>query len=312
MNVYFGVVSKYFPEKGFGFITHPLDSKIRKDVFLHIRNVQKSNRTIADKLASYKPNDDIYFYYEAETTSKGEQVKSVLTTDGIGELLKDNLHNFTQKLEHIWQNLEIPQPVWLFDVTQDLVGIDGLNKLKYEREILIEKKKEADELKRQERERVEAERQAQLELQRQERERVEAERQKQREIQEQQRRIEAEEREWQRKIENEEWERKRKIEEAEQERQQKIKDKEFESLVAEIRSRGFTMSAQVSNYIINHRLGDKYKHISGVLVMENNGSSWKFNGGFPPDIYAKLCQELGLGSKGTNSRVVGFTAFKDL
>ena len=76
--------------------------------------------------------------------------------------------------------------------------------------------------------------------------------------------------------------------------------------------KGFTQSSQVSHYIIHNRLGDKYKHISGVLEMINSHSSWKFNGGFPPHIYAKLCDRLGLGNKGTDSKVVGFTAFKDL
>ena len=289
MNIHFGVVKKYFPEKGFGFVSHPLDSK-HQDVFFHIKNVQKSNKGIADKLSSYEVNDDVFFYYEAENTAKGEQVKSTLPVDRVGEILKGNPHNFTQKLEYLWRDIETPQPVWLGDVTQDIMGLDELNKLKLERELLNEEKKEAEELKRKERERVEVERQVQLELQRQERERIEAEKQKQREIQEQQ----------------------RKIEEEKQERQRKIRDEEFELLVAEIQSKGFTMSAQVSNYIVNHKLGNKYKHISGIVEMESNGSSWKFNGGFPPDIYAKLCHKIGLGNKGTNSRVVGFTSYKDL
>ena len=283
MNVHFGVVKKYFPQKGFGFVTHPLDSKTRQDVFFHIRNVQKFNRDIADKLSSYEANDDIYFYYEAENTPKGEQVKSALPTDGIGELLKDNLHDFTQKLECLWRNIETAHPVWLCGVTRDLIGTDGLNKLKIETESLKKEKKEAEELKRKEIERIKEEKQKQLELQ------------------ERLRKIEAEERERQRKIEDEE-----------QERQQKIEDEEFELLVAEMKPKGFAKSAQVSNYIIKHRLGDKYKNISGILEMENNGSSWKFNGGFPPRIYAKLCKEIGLGNEGTYSKVVGFTPFKDL
>jgi cold shock CspA family protein len=273
MNVHFGVVQKYFSEKGFGFVTHPLDSRTRKDVFFHISNVQKFSKDIADKLSVWEIelflDDHIYFYYEAENTSKGEQVKSILPRDGIRELLKSNLHDFTQKLTYTWQDIKTPQPTWLCDVTQDLIGTDGLNKLKLERE---EKKKEVEELKRKEIERIEEEKRKQLELQ----------------------------------------ERERKIEEEEQERQRKIEDEEFESLVAEIKSKGFTMSWQVSNYIIQHRLGDKYKHISGVLTMANNGTLWKFNGGFSPDIYGKLCHEIGLGNKGTNSKVAGFRAFKDL
>lgn len=272
MNVHFGVVKKYFPQKGFGFVSHPLGSKTRQDVFFHIKNVQKSNKDIADKLSSYEANDHVFFYYEAENTPKGEQVKNTLPTDKIGELLKDDLHDFIQKLEYLWHDIETPQPVWLCDVTQDLIGSDGLNKLKLERELLKEKKREAEEIKRKERERVEAETQ------------------KQHELQEQQ----------------------RKIKEEEYERQRKIVDEEFELLVAEMKPKCFIKSWQVSKYIVDNRLGDKYKHLSGILFMENRGSSWKFNGGILPDVYAQLCQRLELGNKETDSRVVGFTAFKDL
>lgn len=77
----------------------------------------------------------------------------------------------------------------------------------------------------------------------------------------------------------------------------KIEEEEFELLVAEMESKGFTMSAQVSSYIIEDRLGDKYQNISGVLEMKNSISSWKFNRGFPPRIYAMLCKPLKLGNK---------------
>ena len=279
MNVHFGVVKKYLPQKGFGFVTHPLDSITRKDVFFHISNVQKSHKGIADKLSSYELGDDMFFWYETENTSKGEQLKSILQADSISKLLKSDMLSITQKLEHIWQNIETSQPIWLHDVTLDLIGIDGLNKLNLEREDLNKKKeekKEAEELQRKEKER----------LQKIEREKIEEERQ----------RI-MEERQKQMKL---------------KECQRKNEEEEFELLVAEMESKGFTMSAEVSNYIIRNRLGDKYKHISGVLEMENSVSSWKFNGGFPPKIYAMLCERLNLGNKGTQSRVVGFTAFKDL
>lgn len=95
-------------------------------------------------------------------------------------------------------------------------------------------------------------------------------------------------------------------------KQDNIEDEEFEELVSEVMNQGFTMSEQVSNYIVRKKLGNKYKHISGVLDMENDLSSWKFNGGFPPSIYAKLCKRLNLENKGTDSRVVKFTPFKDL
>lgn len=264
MNIYFGVVKKYFPQKGFGFVTHPLDSETRKDVFFHISNVQKSDKGIADKLSSYEPNDDIYFWYGAEITPKGEQIKSVLRTDAISELLNSFPYSFTKnrvmvKIKYIWRS-EL-HPIWLCDVTLNVIGIDGLNKLKLERENLMKERERLREI---------------------DRERIMKEKQKQQEQQEQ------------------------------QERQRKIEEEEFELLVAEMEPKGFTMSEQVSNYIIRNRLGDKYKNISGVLEMKNSGSSWKFNGGFPPKIYAMLCERLKLGNKGTQSRVVRFTPFKDL
>lgn len=276
MNIRFGFVMKYFPQKGFGFVTHPLNSGTLKDVFFHISNVQKSHKGIADKLSSYESGDDIYFWYEVENTQKGEQLKRILEADSIHELLKHNLNSFTKKLEYIWKDIGKSQPIWLNDVTRDLIGINGLNKLSLDREFLIKEKKEAEEQQRIERERLE----------KIQRERIEEERKRINE------------------------ERKKQLER--QERQRKIEEEEFEQLVDEMQSKGFDQSSQVSHYIIRNRLGDKYKHISGVLEMINSHSSWKFNGGFPPHIYARLCGRLDLKNKGTDSKVVGFTAFKDL
>ena len=91
-----------------------------------------------------------------------------------------------------------------------------------------------------------------------------------------------------------------------------IMDQEFELLVDEIKSKGFNKSAEVSKYIIRNKLGNKYQNISGVLVMSNSKDTWKFNGGFPPKIYAKLCERLNLSNNGSYSKVVKFTSFKDL
>ena len=98
----------------------------------------------------------------------------------------------------------------------------------------------------------------------------------------------------------------------EQRLQQEVEDKEFKQLVAEMSRLGVTNSTQVSSYIRNNRLGNKYKNISGVVKMEQDGDTWNFNGGFPPHIYAKLCSELGLSNQGTSARAVGFKPFKDL
>ena len=95
-------------------------------------------------------------------------------------------------------------------------------------------------------------------------------------------------------------------------RLEKINDDEFEQLVKEIIPLNFTTSTEVSSYIRNNKLGNKYKNISGIVTMEQEGRQWDFKGGFPSNIYAKLCSELGLKNKGSHARVVDFKSFKEL
>lgn len=94
--------------------------------------------------------------------------------------------------------------------------------------------------------------------------------------------------------------------------QKKLEDDEFQNLVAEMTQFGFTHSSQVSNYIVSNRLGYKYKNISGILQMELNGTTWSFKGGFPPKIYAKLCEELGLSNNGTRAKALAFESFGNI
>ena len=86
---------------------------------------------------------------------------------------------------------------------------------------------------------------------------------------------------------------------------------EFNQLVAEIQHFGFTESRELSQYIIKNKLGHKYKNISGILEMQKGNDTWNFKGGFPPNIYAMLCEELNFKGQGSEARPVGFTAFKD-
>lgn len=101
-------------------------------------------------------------------------------------------------------------------------------------------------------------------------------------------------------------------ERAEAIRMVKLEDDEFKALVEEVSAKGFTESRQVSNYIMANKLGRKYRHISGVLELERDGDAWRYHGGFPPHIYARLCEALGLGQKLSDARVAGFKSFSDL
>lgn len=92
----------------------------------------------------------------------------------------------------------------------------------------------------------------------------------------------------------------------------KEEEEEFSLLVKEISRLGFTYSKQVSEYIVRHKLGHKYKNISGVLQMQIDGTAWSFNGGFPPQIYARLCCELGLENQGSKAKPGEFRSYKEL
>lgn len=89
-------------------------------------------------------------------------------------------------------------------------------------------------------------------------------------------------------------------------------EEEFRQLVVEMPAHKFNRSSQVSAYIVSNRLGNKYKHISGILKMEMDGNFWDFKGGFPPKIYARLCKELGLGNQGSHAVPQEFTPYKDI
>jgi cold shock CspA family protein len=290
MHIFFGIVKNYLPEKGFGFLTHPLSLGPNYDVFFHINKVERFNIDTAQKLSTYKSTDHVCFWYIPETTQKGEQLKKILSPQEVYHLQQEDSSELINKIRSIWSIIEKPIPFWLSEVTIGLLGSNGNNELKFKREALIQKRDEEREKQRIEQDRL-------------------------RMIEEEKARIEQEKRAEERKRyeeQREKAEEERKRQQEKKELQQKIEEDEFELLVAEMEPKDFTMSHQVSNYIIRNRLGDKYQNISGVLEMENRTSSWKFNGGFPPKIYARLCERLYLSNKGTDSKVTGFISFKDL
>ncbi|MGR5318506.1 hypothetical protein [Vibrio sp. DNB22_19_1] len=84
---------------------------------------------------------------------------------------------------------------------------------------------------------------------------------------------------------------------------------EMDALLCQMRPMNFRTSKQLSNYIVQHKLGYKYPTISGVARMSNGDREWDFDGGFPREIYKIVCQELDLRNQGSRSWVVGFSSF---
>ena len=88
--------------------------------------------------------------------------------------------------------------------------------------------------------------------------------------------------------------------------------KELRLLVADCKGRGFTMSYQVSRYIVNNRLGYKYRHIAGDLHLRKSHDKWVYNGGIAPKYYRMLCIELGLGNKHSGAEVEKFRSYAEM
>lgn len=87
---------------------------------------------------------------------------------------------------------------------------------------------------------------------------------------------------------------------------------ELTALISEVETKGFKYSKELSNYITDNQLKNKYPNISGVVKMEKAGEQWDFSGGFPKKIYGIVCSELGLSDQGTTAKAVGFKSFKDM
>ena len=91
-----------------------------------------------------------------------------------------------------------------------------------------------------------------------------------------------------------------------------VESEELYELLAFMTPKEFTTSKQLSNFIVTQKLGYQYPNISGIVRMKQDGNEWDFEGGFPPKIYAIVCDELGLNNQGTRARPIGFTSFRNL
>lgn len=91
-----------------------------------------------------------------------------------------------------------------------------------------------------------------------------------------------------------------------------IEETEFQNLVNEMRPLGFVESSEVSKYIINNHLCDRYPHISGCAQMSSGYCSWRFNGAIAPRYYARLCSALNLSDKRSGARVQRFSSYASM
>ncbi|MEB3190406.1 MAG: hypothetical protein VKL42_08705 [Snowella sp.] len=88
--------------------------------------------------------------------------------------------------------------------------------------------------------------------------------------------------------------------------------RELYHLLEEMRSLNFTHSIQVSDYIVDHKLGYKYPNISGIVRMKDGNAEWDLEGGFPQEIYKIICRELNLSDKRSRARPIGYKPFQQI
>lgn len=88
--------------------------------------------------------------------------------------------------------------------------------------------------------------------------------------------------------------------------------KELRLLVADCRNRGFKTSYQVSKYIVDNRLGYRYRHIAGDLHLRKSYDQWIYKGAIAPKYYRMLCIELGLGNKHSDAEVEKFRSYAEM
>lgn len=63
------------------------------------------------------------------------------------------------------------------------------------------------------------------------------------------------------------------------------KSDELEKLLTDMKVFNFSSSSDLSRYIKDNKLGEKYPNISGIVKMQDESKEWDFEGGFPKNIY---------------------------
>jgi cold shock CspA family protein len=150
MTIDFGSIKGYNPDRGFGFVGHTFFNPDGK-VFFHIKKIRRKHPELAQKLDSGEAFETFNFWYEIETTEKGEQVSKLWRSpENIPQSYAQELSDLIQKVESIWKNVDSPKPSWLDLVTTELAGVDRKHELSAERDNLESQLRAAEEEQRRE------------------------------------------------------------------------------------------------------------------------------------------------------------------
>ena len=107
VKIDFGKVERYVKDRGFGFISHTFAGSPSREVFFHIKNVRRTHPELAQALNTYNSHEPLYFWYEFETSEKGQQVRTILDPEKIGQNYSDNMFALKQTIGASWANADI-------------------------------------------------------------------------------------------------------------------------------------------------------------------------------------------------------------
>ena len=151
MKIEFGHVQKYNTDRGFGFVTRTFndsDRRSNKNVWFHITKIKHNYPELAKQLDSGSYTD-VCFWYEIDSSEREKVDKIWLDVNDIPNHIRDDLIAY---IEQLWHSIDKSSPQWLEQVTLALVGESRKNELNQIRSDQICQQKEAEDLRRTQRE----------------------------------------------------------------------------------------------------------------------------------------------------------------
>lgn len=90
------------------------------------------------------------------------------------------------------------------------------------------------------------------------------------------------------------------------------KEQEFSYLLEDIKKYNLQKISDISKFITDNNLSEKYGNISGLLKISQENETYYLTGGISPTYHKKLCQLLKIEEFEKKFKVVNFISFNQL
>jgi cold shock CspA family protein len=139
MNIEFGVVTRYFSDRGFGFVSRDLSGAQQDQVFFHISVLESTFPELENAIKSQGDDETTFFWYEVGSSTKGPQVVDTFDYDDISSLPIDDFLVVVEKLKSLWKNLDFQLPEWMVKVAKNTLTPEQFIDIESSRKTEIEK-----------------------------------------------------------------------------------------------------------------------------------------------------------------------------